>query len=58
MSDKNLIMTITEQYQTEALCCIFGEEDMFGLRWDIDTDPEIEYELEVIVRRVGKKKNA
>jgi len=58
MSDKNLTMTITEQYETEALCNIFGEEDMCCLRWDIDADPEIEYELEVVVRRIGKKKNA
>lgn len=57
MSDKNLSLTITEQYQTEALCGIFGDENMFELRYDIDADPEIEYELEVVVRRVRKKEN-
>lgn len=57
MSDKNLIMTITEQYETEALCDIFGEEDMFCLRYDYEAEPEIEYELEVVVRRVRKKEN-
>lgn len=57
MSDKNLILKITEQYETDALCDIFGEEDMCYLRYDFDVDPEIEYELEVVVRRVGKKKN-
>ena len=56
MSDKTLTMTITEQYEADALSNIFGEEDMFGLRYD-DNDDETEYELEVVVRRVGKKKN-
>ncbi len=57
MGDKNLALTITEQYETEALCSIFGEENMFNLRYDLDEDSEIEYELEVVVRRVEKKKN-
>ena len=57
MSDKNLTLTITEQYETDALCNIFGEEDMFCLRYDYEAEPEIEYELEVVVRRVRKKEN-
>ncbi len=62
MSDKNLTLTITESYERELLCSIFGEESMFNLQYDIDEDAEniedeeTEYELEVIVRRIGKKK--
>lgn len=56
MSDKSLKMTITERYEIETLSNIFGEEDLFGLQYDCKADPEIEYELEVVVRRIGRKK--
>lgn len=59
MDDKNLTMRITERHEIEMLCNIFGEEDMFNLRVDYDdNDEEIEYELEVRVRRMEKKENA
>ena len=56
MSDESIKMTITERYEIETLSNIFGEEDLFGLQYDCEADPEIEYELEVVVRRMGRKK--
>ena len=39
----------------ESLCNIFGEEELRCLQYDMDSEDEIEYELEVVVRRTGRK---
>ena len=43
---------LTERYEIELLSSIFGEEDMFNMKYD---DDDTEYELEVIVRRINNE---
>ena len=54
MSKKEIIEPITEHWQRECLESIFGDEEIHNVRWNEEMDKE--YELEVVLRRVGKRK--
>lgn len=48
---KKISTTLDEYWEYEQLADIFGEEDVFKMRFDMDEKEEIEYQIEVVVKR-------
>ena len=47
MTNKILTYDITESWEREALSCLFGEEDIFLMTTDMDTEEEFDLRIEV-----------
>lgn len=51
--EKQLTATLNESWMFEAIESIFGDEDIFNMRVDMDTEQE--YNLELILKRGERK---